>query len=242
MTRLIDKFDKIFCLNLSHRKDRRDKMTKQLDALGVLNSPKFEWHISTTHLHSNIMAQAINQSKLGHFSFPNELNCAREHYSIVKKAFDLGYEHILVIEDDLLFNKDESFLSEVLDHIPENYDILQFGGFSSSSDTVNASVVNAYWMNSVHAWNCSMYALSRKGMKFYMKFQERFFSVADNPLYHIEENRNIINGYLCRKPVVIQEISESNLSDIRPNTEVTRNLNVNLYEKGLDRSEYGISL
>ena len=242
MTRLTDKFDKIFCLNLSHRKDRRDKMIKQLETLGVLDSPKFEWHISTTHIHSNIMAQAKNQSKLGHFNYPNELNCAREHYSIVKKAYDLGYEHILVIEDDVFFHKNEMFLSEVLDNIPEEYDILQFGGFSSTPDTVEAPIINAYWMHSVHAWNCSMYALSRKGMKFYLNFQERFFSVADNPLFHIEENKKIINGYLCSKPVVIQVISESNSSDIRPNTEVTRNLNVNLYERGLDRSEYGISL
>lgn len=241
-TGFTDKFEHIFCLNLSHRDDRRHKMIAQLDDLGVLHSPKFSWHISTSHLHSGLMAKAVINAKVGNFSFPNELNCAREHWTMVKQAYDFGYQNVLIIEDDVLIIKNLDFIGEVLDNIPEDYDLLQFGGFSASPETVNAPRINPYWMKAIGAWNCSMYALSRKGMKYYMKCQETFFTVADNPLYIAYRNEDLVKAYLCVKPVVIQEISEDNKSDIRPDTEVTRNLNVNLYESKIDRTEYGIGL
>lgn len=233
-------FEHIFCLNLSHRKDRRQKMISQLEKLELLHSPNFEWHISTSHIHSGIMAKAINNSGQGRFSFPNELNCAREHYSIVKHSFDFGYKNVLIIEDDVLILKDLNHISDSLKNIPEDWDILQFGAFSCLPETLEAEALNEYWMRAVKAWNCSMYALNRKGMEFYLKCQEAFFTVADHPLYIAHMNQNIINSYLAISPIVIQELTDSNGSDIRPINEATRDINVNIYEKNIDRNQYGL--
>ena len=50
-------------------------------------------------------------------------------YSIIKETYELGYNNVLILEDDIQFNKDLSLLRNTLNNIPEDYDILQFGAF-----------------------------------------------------------------------------------------------------------------
>lgn len=57
---------------------------------------------------------AFNESERGLLKHPNEYDCARNHYTIIKTAYDLGYEHILVMEDDIRFLKDANIFNMYL--------------------------------------------------------------------------------------------------------------------------------
>ena len=252
---LADKFDQIYCLNLSHRHDRRKTMMKQFDCLGLSSASNMDWRFSTSHPFSDISAEVFNRTKYGMFHFPNEVNCAREHYSMVKMAYDFGYSNVLIMEDDILFLKDPDIFEHTLELIPEDWDILQFGGYvlnlknehtegskKKLEDFESLRKKNLYggWVSGYKAWNCSMYALSRRGMEYYMACQEKFYTVADYPLYYATFNKNIVNAYLSIVPIVIQDWTNENPSDIRSQESNDYNSSKNLYEIGIDKDNYGL--
>lgn len=234
---MFEQFDRIVCLNLSDRKDRRNAAAFQLAGTGILNLPSFKWHFAVKYPFSDLIASKFNETQKGRFRFGNEFNCAREHFAIVKEAYDLDVQHLLVIEDDVLFMSDLKKVKEILDNVPEDWDLLQFGAFSGSQTTVEAQKANQWWMDSVNAWNCSMYALNRRGMKYYLACQNSYFTVADNPLYFASQNKSLVNAYLAVEPVVIQDKSLS--SDIRSDEETVAQTSVNLYEAKVRKENYG---
>lgn len=250
--KLIDKikemFDSVVILNLSSRKDRRDILEKQLEALGFPKPGTDELirYNYTVHFpYNGLIASAFVQSKHGQFTKPNEYDCARNHYNIVKTCYELGNEHCLVLEDDILFMKDENRILEYLENVPEDYDILQFGGFTVDPRWLTykqeAEESGELWVKHKHTgiWNCSMYALSRRGMEFYIKFMDRIFCVADMPLYKAPINEQLVSTYISREPVVIQANKDIVESDIRDKTNDQIDYEKqNVYEKNIDKSMY----
>lgn len=221
--KLQNKFQHIFMLNLSTRGDRRYKMIQQLFDFGLPNNfRQSDLDIRTTVLfkrYNTIMMHVLNQNNWGRLTKPNEYDCTHNHYSMIKQAYDQGYQYCLIMEDDILFIKDEKLWEKYLDNIPGDFDILQFGGFTTDKRVVK-DVLNhkdEYWVKhpKVPIWNASMYALSRKGMEYYLKFIDKFLWVADGPLYRAPIDNPELNTYICTIPLVIQEDKDVNPSDIR---------------------------
>ena len=249
---LIDAFGHIYVLTLSNRQDRRDLMNAQFDAFDIPRPDtdrNIRWFYGTPFPHNKIIADAFNISKKGRFTKPNEYDCARNHYAIIKTAYDLGWENVLVIEDDVLFLKDTDVWNTYLYNIPTDFDILQGGGFTAdkriheymkSADECVGS--DAYWFKhkNVGLWNASFYALSRKGMEFYLTFMDKIcFWVADGPMYKAPLSDNLINTYASRIPLTIQADKTVVLSDIRTaeNDKIDYN-NENEYERDVRLEDY----
>ena len=113
---LNEHFEKIFCVNLEKRIDRREKAELQFKKLGI----------------SVDFFPAIDGSKIQ--NIPSSLNsgevgCLLSHLEIYKKAIREGIGRYLVIEDDCEFDsniheKFERYYKEV----PKDWDLLYFGG------------------------------------------------------------------------------------------------------------------
>jgi hypothetical protein len=57
--------------------------------------------------------------------YPGAVGCSLSHYSILKKAKELGLSNILVFEDDILFNEDwEKVYTENYKDIPEDWGMI----------------------------------------------------------------------------------------------------------------------
>lgn len=244
---LKSKFDICYVLNLSTRADKRAFMESQFDKLGFDNIYNNDWmyyHFATPFPYNNIIANAFNATKKGQFTKANEYDCARNHYSIVKECYDRGFEHILVMEDDIKFINNIDLFINFLNTIPDDYDVLQFGGFTVDkriNDILDLYDKGIYWSThkDVAVWNASMYALSRKGMQYYISFMNKFFWVADGPLYKAPINDKIINTYISTIPIVIQEDKHKITSDIRndKNDKIDYN-NDNIFESRIKLSDY----
>ena len=241
------KFQHIFMLNLSTRGDRRYKMIQQLFDFGLPNNfRQSDLDIRTTvpfKKYNTIMMHVLNQNKLGRLTKPNEYDCTHNHYSMVKQAYDQGYQYCLVLEDDILFIKDKKIWEKYLDNIPSDFDILQFGGFTADERVVEDVLnhKNEYWVKHPHVgiWTTSMYALSRKGMEYYLEFIDKFFWVADGPLYRASMDNPELNTYICTIPLVIQEDKDVNPSDIRDKQNDNIDYNTqNMYELYKSSHEY----
>ena len=245
--KLKNKFDICYVLNLSSRPDKRKFMETQFNKMGFDNIYENNWyhyHYATEFKYNELIADAFNRSGKGKFTKPNEYDCARNHYAIVKECYDRGFNSVLIMEDDIKFIKDSKLFIKFIDNIPDDYDVLQFGAFTVDPkvlDILNKFNKNIYWTTHryVHTWNCSMYALSRKGMQYYLAFMNKFFWVADGPLYKAPVNHKLINSYLSTVPIVIQADKDLITSDIRTKETDSIDYNTrNLYESKIDKNDY----
>lgn len=242
---LKNKFDAVVILNLSTRKDRRRMLESQFEKLGLPkpNTTEFiRYNFTTPFQYNELIASAFVQSKCGKFTKPNEYDCARNHYNIVRSSYDFGYEHVLILEDDILFLNDSDKIIEYLNEMPDDYDIIQFGGFTVDREWLDyKKSTEDLWVRHKKAgiWNCSMYALSRRGMEFYMAYMNKKFCVADMPVFAAPAYDNLINTYISREPIVIQADKEVISSDIRnaQNDKIDYKTQ-NVYEYGIDLNNY----
>ena len=242
---LLARFDKVFVLTLSNRPERRDSIDTQFQMLGLpeIDSSNFiRYFYATPFPFNNILAEAMNQTKKGNFTKPNEFDCARNHYAMVRIAYDIGFEHVLILEDDILFRKDSDFIADYLNELPADYDIIQFGGFSADQRIIPMLDTKEKWIkhNPVGLWTTAGYALSRKGMEYYLMFMNTvLFWVADGPLYKAPLSHKIINTYMSNVPLVIQADKNDMPSDIRTKENDTIDYNNdNLYEKNIDHNDF----
>jgi len=107
------------------------------------------------------------------------------------------------------------------------------------NEILDKSNENIYWSlhPNVKVWNTSMYALSRIGMQYYLKFMDKWFTVADMPLYYAPINK--VKAYLSTTPIVIQADKNTTPSDIRtPLTDAIDYNKENLYESRVDKKQY----
>lgn len=241
---LINKFDKIYVLTLSHRHDRQAAIMRQLVSVGydsdnIEHLRKLNIVYTTKWKYNHIICNAINKYyRRQCFTKANEYDCTRNHYNIIKSAYDLNYNNILIIEDDMRFLKLEIF-NDFINHFPEDYSMVQCAGFSAQKvfQQVNETYKKGlYFIKDmpVNLWTTGMYALSKKGMVHYINFIDNQISVADIPLYqHPKEDY-----YFSSIPMAIQADKDICSSDIRNNQNDHIDYNTqNMYES-IDKDMY----
>lgn len=245
---LRDRFDRVYVLTLSNRPDRRELIERQLSELGLPAPDTHEdgfirYHYATPFPFNGLIADAFNKSGRGQFTKPNEYDCSRNHYSIVKMSYDLGFENILVLEDDILLLRNSFVMSQYISTIPEDYDICQMGGFTTDPRILkymNNETVHWFKHKDVGLWNASTYALSRRGMEFYLTYMDKIkFWVADGPLYKAPLSERIINTYASDIPLTIQADKRQMSSDIRDESNDSIDYSTqNKYEEYVKQEDY----
>lgn len=132
-------FDHVYCLNLPECKDRAE--------MTIARAQKFGLSFS---FFPAISGKLFSDIHAGHFSVressisnPNYMACALSHLSIYKHALANNYSRILVIEDDLLFNRNmnELFL-ESIQEVPDDWKLLYLAWIPLTDDLM-------YWNYSV---------------------------------------------------------------------------------------------
>lgn len=225
-------------LNLAERHDRLTFMKHQFKELGEKN---INVHRAVFHPHCDMIAAAFNMSGKGRFTRANEFNCTREHYAIIKEAFEDGVKHLLVIEDDLCLMKDKNKIEMFFNAIPKDYDILRLSAITAdpNAKTLLKENEGKMWIkhDDVPLWSTAMYALSRRGMQYYIASQDKFYQVADFPLYLSGVNSSIVTSYVSEEPIGIQESLDVLHSDIRDENQHIVD-HENFYESFVNREDY----
>lgn len=96
-----------FYINLLSRPDRKDHVEKQLKLIGI-NGERFN---------------AIKTSN-------GALGCSMSHLKILETARENGWEHVLIVEDDILFTKPALFVKQLNKFLSAHrqFDVLLIGG------------------------------------------------------------------------------------------------------------------
>lgn len=113
--RLFDKFDNVYCINLSHRTDRLENFTKEVQKYDLGEFERFD----------AVNGEEVNvNSRL----LKGEIGIIQSVIELMEDAIDSKYDEILVIEDDCVFNSNITHVDEFLSQVPKDYEMIYFGG------------------------------------------------------------------------------------------------------------------
>jgi len=188
-------FDKIVCVNLLSRKDKKENMQEKFNKLGI----DVEWFHAIEYGFAKEIVESLKPSVNDYVRFspttPNEFGASISHYTVIKTAYEQGVEKLFVFEDDVLFRKDfnEKF-EKYYASVPENWDMLLLYSFMYQLQPQNVRV-NARWITSFDAWSLMAYGINRKAMKQYIQDQDKFFQIADRASFKMQgKNLNIYSA------------------------------------------------
>jgi len=115
----INSFDKIFYINLEHRKDRKKQIT---DEINKMNIPE----------NKIIRIDAVRNKYNGH------IGCCKSHIKTIETAKKMNLNNAIVLEDDFVFTLPKKEIDEKINHFLKkytNFDIIQLTtGYKSLED------------------------------------------------------------------------------------------------------------
>ena len=143
-------FDKIVCINLKHRVEKKEFMLKQA---------------KDYNLDINFF-EAV--------AFPNNpaRGCLLSHLEIIKQAKKENLTNILILEDDCKFLKEGT-----LPNVPDNWDMLYLGGnVDAIYDNTNPDWVKGeIWTTHSYAISNSIFDLLIRGLEKYDEEVDKFY-------------------------------------------------------------------
>lgn len=166
----------VLYINLEHRVDRKQHVEKQLNKIGITSFERFN---------------AIN--------LPNgRLGCSMSHLKCLEMAKASGWDHILIVEDDILFLDPSLFVKQLQTFLSTHkvWDVLLIGGnvvppyqsIDSSCIKVKKCQTTTGYLVRSHYYDILMENI-RAGMNKLLKDQENHFLYAiDKYWFQLQEN------------------------------------------------------
>ena len=119
-------------LNLERSKSRKNALISQLEQSGVSNYtffPGFDGKDILNNSLSNI--PILKGAGMGRNLMKNEIAVILSHIAALKHAKVMGYENVIILEDDVTICKDwEPRLQSLLNALPENWEYVYLSGHS----------------------------------------------------------------------------------------------------------------
>ena len=212
-----DFFDHIYCLHYLPSEARLQKLKDELSRVGIDENAKY---FSWVYDYPTSLLDIVYNDKRVNMSTPLKSSSrsyikrvSMKHYEIIKEAYSLGYNRILILEDDIRFHKDLEYIKKMLANIPDS-DIVMFDKMTCSaaleatkykryiktlpSDSLYGSMNDS----GVFFIFCSCYSLNRKAMKQIIDTQEQSLQPPDTPL-----NGKTLTGSFALINIAIQDPS-----------------------------------
>jgi len=203
-------FDKVICINLAERPDKREKMQKKFDELGI----EVEWFTAVKYGFSNIIAESNSSNKKFNIGQPNEVGCAISHYTVIKKSLLDGANKIFVFEDDIKFhNNFNEKLNNYWNDLPNNWDMILLYSFMYNLLPQNKRI-SKKWLTSFNSWSLLAYGMNKDVMTEYINRQDLFFTISDAVTYKMQEQSHF-NIYSAIPTLCIPDVTLG--SEIRGN-------------------------
>ena len=189
-------FDHIYCLHYLPATDRLQKIKNELARVGI--DEKADYFSWVYDYPTPLLDLVYNDKRLNMHSALKSSSrdyikrVSMKHYQIVKEAYSLGYERILILENDIRFHRDMNYVNAMLQNIPET-DVVLFDKMVCSAPSedikykryVKTLPDDALYgdMNDsgVFFIFCSCYALNRKAMEHIIDAHEKNLLPPDTP-------------------------------------------------------------
>ncbi|MCK9446505.1 glycosyltransferase family 25 protein [bacterium] len=241
MSILNDKFNRIVCINLKERPDKKDFIQNQFNKFNI----KVEFYHPVIlgyakHFTEPYIDKVNEENHLVYFnkSQPNEFGTLHSHYTVIKSALLDGIKNLFIFEDDCVFHKNwNELLPKYMDTIPEDADGILLYSYMSKLESQNIRV-KPRWTKGYASWSLLAYGLNERAMKGYIDLVDSKPMIADEVTWRMMTHMDF-NFYVASPALVIP--SKSFNSDIRgdnKNYEKTINAGGNIFMLGIDQNNY----
>lgn len=240
--KLSDYFDKIFIIGAlnSTKVNNTIELLKKLDL--------YDENV-LVHMYTPINEIKLKCKELPDYGYDDALSIILAQYTIVKQAYDAGLKSVLILEDDNSLLKDLTKWSEILDNLPEDWNVIRFSGFTmyneDKSNYMNFDkgnfIKHEYSRQFYLIWGASALALDRTGMEAYIHSQETMLRQVDhvNDVFICSREEDYYNMYedCGNKPL---NIYFANYSLFCPLNDIYKNIDALNYTR-IDINDYLIS-
>lgn len=206
------RFDRVFvqCFT-GYALERQAALDAELERVGLWMA---ERHWACPNPFDDLLADRVGYYKpkaVGGFQ------CVLGHYQIIKTAYERGFAHILVLEDDVRFLKDLDALGRAIESLPADYDVAKLEWSRASNvDQQQDEPKDGMWFrsNGVVLYGAAATAYSRKGMATVIERIEALVS-SGRPLRNIDdlglyEEVSLVQ-YACKPVAAIQSAAFSSI-------------------------------
>jgi len=134
-------FDHVYCLSLPECKERQEMTIARAQKFGL----SFTFYPAISGKLFGDIHAGHSDSRTTKITNPNYMACALSHLSIYRHALANKYSRILVIEDDLLFNKNmPEIFGSAIEEVPDDWKLLYLAWIPLSDDLMywNYSIIN----------------------------------------------------------------------------------------------------
>ena len=120
--------DAIYCMHCDTYQSRMPRLEEELKKVDILGSPIFQYW--TTHPDPSLY-EKIDKMDPSHPDFHNDrrqvaTQITFAYYDMFRMLKEQGYDKVLICEDDVVFHPDKSRLIGSLEHLPPDWDFIQF--------------------------------------------------------------------------------------------------------------------
>lgn len=160
-------FESIFCVNLDRRMDKWDESLLEFE----------KWEIKDVQRFSAYDGKKLDPK--GTLIKTSELGLVLSNIDIVEKCIEQNSGNLLILEDDCYFTSEIESFGELSQQIPDDWDLLYFGGNHNSHKGVKAPIqISKNLVQVHHTFSTHAVGINRK---FFRTFLDRI-SKKDAPL------------------------------------------------------------
>jgi GR25 family glycosyltransferase involved in LPS biosynthesis len=201
--------DNVYLINMDKDTDRLEKVTKECDKVGI----KFERFpgVKVSDVSQNILDEYVPK-ETQKYGTDAMLGCCFSHLFVWQDAIKKNYKNILVLEDDVYFTNDfNEYLKNVIEEVPDDYDILYLGYCELLCRKSKDCGFN-YIYKPIYPLNQHAYIVSNKGLK---KLVNLITKLEEQIDVLVGKNIDKLNAYVSQKKIVNQLYLDSNNSNLK---------------------------
>ena len=149
-------FDRIFVINLDHRTDKWQLVTKNLEKMKIVNYERFAAikpeYSEIPDEYKKWFSSKNNSDGTDETYSVGAMGCKLSHLKVINIAKNRGYEKILILEDDVDFNPNTSMIfNEAVKQLNsfEPWDMLYFtGNHGRRYENISKNLIRIYGSHS----------------------------------------------------------------------------------------------
>ncbi len=197
----------IIVLNLERSKKRKKNLKDQFKKINLGNYTFFPGFDGKDIINTSFSVPIIKGVGIGRKLNITEVAIIMSHLGALKHAQIMGYENIIILEDDVIICEDWEERLEILLHsLPKDWEYVYLAGHS---DYVKIPKYDKHTI--IHApkmVGAFSYLVNQEGIKKLIKYCSEFVTTYDDMITHkIEEHK--LNGYLYLPFMTYHKAGES---------------------------------
>jgi GR25 family glycosyltransferase involved in LPS biosynthesis len=179
--RLFDRFDKVYCISLEHRDDRKISFVSQVKKHNLGN---FEFY------------KAVNGNEIHNPYFLNNgaYGLILTNIEILNDCVKNNYKKVLILEDDCYFTDDVKNIDEFFNFLPDDWDMFYLGGNHNGQNPVK---INDKILKLNYTFTTHFVAIKETMFSLILDNLNNFSSPIDVIYSKIQNSHNVYCSEMC---------------------------------------------